>query len=88
MGTSDEAGGLRVAVIVGDMRQGQSNRKYRLAVRQRDRMTGGGQKKVVTEEIMQADQADGQTEKKEDMAVVPSGNTFFPHLLSNVCMFA
>lgn len=42
----------------------------------------------------QADQANRQTDRQTegeqhaDMAVIPSGNTFLPPLLSNVCMFA
>lgn len=90
VGTSDEVGRLRVAVIIGDMRQGQSYRKDSLTdrlVKQNTyfcayRMTVG--RKVYTEEIMQPD----KPIKQIDTWVVPSVNTFLPHLLSNVCMFA
>lgn len=95
MGTSDKELGRGVegvVVIVADIRQGRSNRKDRLAVRQTE-----GQNDSRAESRYRGNHAGGssssnrKTEEEErhaDMAVVPSGNTFLPPLFSNVCVFA
>lgn len=92
VGTSDKElgrGVQGVVVIVADIRQGRSNRKDRLAVRQTE-----GQNDSRAESRYRGNHAGGSNRKTEeeerhaDMAVVPSGNTFLPPLFSNVCMFA
>lgn len=65
-------------MIVGDMRQGRSNREDRLADRQRDRMTAEHTSRY----------RGNHAGRHAHMAVVQSGNTEHPPtLLSNVCMF-